>query len=149
MSDTGAKQKRSFKWLKISGIVLVSLVILGGIGYGTYYFTTYRNLDPAPTFTVSTLTGSNFTLTDHQGKVVLLDFMSRSCSDCGLLMDDLVEIYEEFNESLVILTLNVISTDNVTEFEEYIESYNATWDFAFSTNELSTAYAVTFVPRII
>ncbi|MHA1532732.1 MAG: TlpA family protein disulfide reductase [Candidatus Heimdallarchaeota archaeon] len=80
---------------------------------------TSNNLEPAPTFSVTTISGGNFTLTQHQGKVVLLDFMYLDCSPCEELMPELVALSEEFNETLVIFSIDVVLADNITEIQNY------------------------------
>jgi cytochrome c-type biogenesis protein len=149
MEEPKTKPKKSLRWLKITSIVLVSLVVLGGIGYGTYYFMRNNNLEPAPVFSVPTLAGYNFTLADYQGKVVLLDFMSLTCQPCKEMMPELVNISKEFNDSLVILSVDVDLSDNATALQEYKESFNATWDFALDTVGLATAYAVVTLPKTV
>ncbi len=150
MEDANNKPKKSLRWLKITGIVLASLIVLGGIGYGAYYFMSNSNLEPAPIFSVSTLSGGNFTLTDHLGKVVLLDFMYVDCPPCKDMMPELIALSEEFNESqLVILSIDVLISDSVADLQNFIDTYNATWDFAFDTEELSTAYAVVTLPKTV
>ncbi|NHJ85577.1 MAG: redoxin domain-containing protein, partial [Asgard group archaeon] len=105
-------ERKSKKWLKISGIVLASAIVLAAIGYGGYYFISNRNqLTPAPNFSVTTLSGENFTLSDYQGKVVVLDFMSVTCEPCKQLMPELKEISEDFNDTVVILSIDVDLSD--------------------------------------
>lgn len=149
MEELDSKPKSSFRWLKITGLVLASLVILSGIGYGTYYFMTSNNLEPAPTFSVTTISDGNFTLTDHIGKVVLLDFMYLGCTPCEELMPELVALSEEFNESLVIFSIDVVLADNTTELQNYKDYYNATWEFALDTVGLATSYAAVTLPKTV
>lgn len=149
MEELDSKPKSSFRWLKITGIVLASLVILGGIGYGTYYFISSSVLEPAPTFSVTTISDGNFTLTDHLGKVVLLDFMYLGCTPCEEMMPELVALSEEFNETLVIFSIDVVLADNTTELQNYKDSFNATWEFALDTVGLATAYAVVTLPKTV
>ncbi len=149
MEELDSKPKSSFRWLKITGLVLASLVILGGIGYGTYYFMTSNNLEPAPTFSVTTISGGNFTLTDHLGKVVLLDFMYLDCTPCEELMPELVALSKEFNETLVIFSIDVVLADNTTEIQNYKDTFNATWEFALDTVGLATDYAVVTLPKTV
>ncbi|MBK5114743.1 MAG: redoxin domain-containing protein [Candidatus Heimdallarchaeota archaeon] len=149
MEETKNTPKKSLRWLKISGIILASLVILGGIGYGTYYFMTSNNLEPAHAFSVTTISGGNFTLSEHQGKVVLLDFMSLTCGPCEEMMPELVNISKEFNDTLVIFSVDVDLSDNATDLQAYKDLFNATWDFALDTVGLATAFAVVTLPKTV
>lgn len=150
MEDSNeTKGLKNKKWIKITSIVLVVAVAVAGIGYGSYYLLSKRNLEPASDFTVTTLSGGNFTLSDYSGRVVLLDFMSLTCQPCKELMPELVSISEEFNDSLIILSVDVDSSDNATNLQAFKESYNATWQFAFDTDDLIGKYSVLTIPKTI
>ncbi len=49
----------------------------------------------APDFTLKTLDGGEVTLSDLEGKVVLVDFWSTTCDPCLAEMPELVKLYEE------------------------------------------------------
>lgn len=62
--------------------------------------------DIAPNFTISTLSGSDFTLSDHEGKVVLLFFFGNTCPSCltygPSIQEELVEPYAGNDEFVAI-----------------------------------------------
>ncbi len=61
----------------------------------------------APDFTLPTLDGKNVSLSEHQGKVVLVDFWSTTCNPCLEEMPHLVEIYEKYKaKGFVILAVS-------------------------------------------
>ena len=90
--------KKGKKWLKITGITLAVLVVVAGLGVGSYFLFFYQNVEQAENFTVTTVADTNFTLSDFRGKVVLLDFMYIGCEPCELLMPHLVDIRASFND---------------------------------------------------
>lgn len=150
MSEENTTTPRNRKWLKTTGITLAIVVVLGGLGYGGFYFITHSgNLEPAPNFSVTTLTGANFTLTDFRGKVVLLDFMSVTCVPCKQLMPELVSISEEFNDSLVILSIDVDPTDTEAQLLGFKNDYNATWNFALDSDGLFEKFSVLDIPKTV
>ncbi len=60
----------------------------------------------APDFTLPSLDGKNVSLSEFQGKVVLVDFWSTTCNPCLEEMPHLVEIYEKFKaKGFVILAV--------------------------------------------
>ncbi|MHA1556515.1 MAG: redoxin domain-containing protein [Candidatus Heimdallarchaeota archaeon] len=150
MSEENTTTSKNRNWLKITGITIAIVVVLGGLGYGGFYFITHSgNLEPAPDFSVTTLAGANFTLTDYRGKVVLLDFMSVTCPPCMQLMPELVSISEEFNDSLVILSIDVDPTDSETQLLEFKNDYNATWSFALDSDDLFEKFSVLDIPKTV
>ncbi|PWM35886.1 MAG: cytochrome C biogenesis protein [Clostridiales bacterium] len=60
---------------------------------------------PGPDFTLSDQFGNEHTLSDYQGKVVLLNFWTTWCTYCKKEMPDLQELYEEYgnNEGDVVI----------------------------------------------
>ena len=122
---------------------------LAGAGYGIYYFVSNRQLEPAQNFSVITLSSQNFTLSEFQGKVVLLDFMSVTCGPCIELMPELNEIHAEFNDSIVMLSVDVDPSDTVSQLENFKATYNGTWEFAFDTDNLQEKFGVLQIPKTI
>ena len=151
MTEEQTSTPKNRKWLKITVITLAIVVVLGGLGYGGYYFITNSGgeLEPASDFSVTTLTGANFTLSSYKGKVVLIDFMSVTCVPCKQLMPELVTISEEFNDSLVIISIDVDPTDTETQLLDFKNDYNATWNFALDTDSLFTKYSVLDIPKTV
>lgn len=150
MTNEQIEQKKSRKWLKITGITIVALIVLAGIGYGSYYIIDRRqNITPAPDFTLVTIANTNFTLSDYLGQVVLLDFMSYSCQPCRDMMPDLVEFAEEYNDSIIILSIDVDQTDSIAQLKEFKNEFNATWPFAFDTADLLTKYGASPIPKTV
>ncbi|MCF2142636.1 MAG: redoxin domain-containing protein [Candidatus Heimdallarchaeota archaeon] len=149
MAEENTKLKQSKKWLKVVAITLSLVVVLSGIGYGIYYFVSNRRSEPAQDFSVMTLTNKNFTLSNYRGKVVLLDFMSVSCTPCQELMPELATIRNHFNESLVMLSIDVDLTDTVAQLLNFSSKYNATWEFAFDTDNLQEKYGVLQIPKTV
>ena len=75
--------------------------------------------DKAPDFTLSTLEGDMVSLSDFQGKLVLINFWATRCPPCLKEMPYLEELFREENENLVILCINVgESTSKVKDFTD-------------------------------
>jgi len=149
VSEDKTRTKKNRKWLQISVLTISIMVIIAGLGYGLYFYFSNRNADPAQDFSVMTLSGANFTLSDYREEVVLLDFMSVTCVPCMLLMDELVQIYNEFNDSLVMLSVDVDPSDTEAQLLDFKNDYNAKWDFALDTDGLLEKYGVLEIPKIV
>jgi cytochrome oxidase Cu insertion factor (SCO1/SenC/PrrC family) len=78
----------------------------------------------APDFSLIDLDGKNFTLSEMRGKVVLLDFMATWCGPCQAAMPDLVKLYEERGDEVVMIS---ISIDPSFDTDEVLSSWRDQW----------------------
>jgi len=85
-------------------------------------------LGPAPDFTLETFNGETFTLSEHQGKAVILDIMAVRCPPCHQQMPELQKVKLEKEEDIVILSIDADAiygseTENDVQdaFGEYIK----------------------------
>ena len=75
--------------------------------------------DTAPDFTAALADGSEFTLSEQQGKVVLLNFWATWCGPCVREMPAFERLKEEYGEEVAILAVNCMeNADTVAAFIE-------------------------------
>lgn len=73
--------------------------------------------DTAPDFTAETTTGASFTLSEQNGKVVLLNFWATWCGPCVGEMPAFEKLYKEYGEKVAILAVNCLEDkDTVDQF---------------------------------
>ncbi|MCM1162475.1 MAG: TlpA family protein disulfide reductase [Roseburia sp.] len=73
--------------------------------------------DVAPDFTVETVSGNDFTLSEQNGKVVLLNFWATWCGPCVEEMPAFERLYGEYGEEVAILAVNCMEdTISVAQF---------------------------------
>lgn len=73
--------------------------------------------DVAPDFTVETVSGNDFTLSEQNGKVVLLNFWATWCGPCVEEMPAFERLYGEYGEEIAILAVNCMEdTISVAQF---------------------------------
>ena len=82
---------------------------------------------PAPDFELATLEGNGFRLSDHEGKVVILNFWATWCAPCRVEIPDLIEMQEELKGEGVLFV--GISLDH--EGKEVVEQFAAEADFNY------------------
>ncbi len=81
---------------------------------------------PAPQFKAKTLEDETLELKELKGKIILLEFWRRECSDCMVTMDKLVEIRKEISkDQLVIIGINC--DVDVTLAENFLRRKPAEW----------------------
>ena len=109
-------------------IILLSAFIIifaGIVGYfwltrGTSAFNPENEVqvgDLAPDFSLQLLTGETFTLSEHRGTAVVLDFWATWCGPCVAKMPTIQALSEQFGDSVIFLGINVGESQNrVQEF---------------------------------
>ncbi len=106
--------------------------------------------DQAPDFDLPGVAGSSSQrLSDHLGKVVLVNFWASWCGPCRMEMPELENLWLRFEgQDLVIIGVSIDSSARDAErlLEQGPVSYPVVWDEA---GRAATAYRVMSVPRTV
>lgn len=94
---------------------------------------------PAPDFTLKTLDGDTVSLSDYQGKIVLLNFWATTCGYCVQEMPDLDKLNKEY-EDVVVLAVDVMEKED--KVREFIEDGGYDFDVAL---DLDGQVAMTYL----
>jgi rhodanese-related sulfurtransferase/thiol-disulfide isomerase/thioredoxin len=113
-----------------------------------------KNIPPpenkAPDFTVTCLDGSTFTLSENQGKIVLIEFMATWCGYCNKQNVHYKTIHEKYGEDVTIISISINTTpENSEALEEYVKEQDAQWMWAGSTTNLTKNYNIQKIPTNI
>jgi len=77
----------------------------------------------APSFQLTDINGKSVSLSDFQGKPVLINFWATWCGPCLFEMPYIQEVYDEWAErGLVILAINV--GESLTTVKEFMHYFN-------------------------
>ena len=83
---------------------------------------------PAPDFTLTDLAGELYTLSDHLGQVVLINFWTTWCPPCIEEMPALQEAYDRYREQgFVVLGINWTEDDDREQIEPFIQELELTF----------------------
>ncbi len=77
--------------------------------------------NPAPGFSLINLVGEEVTLTQFEGKVVMLNFWASWCGPCKAEIPDFIKMYNQHKKDgleIVGITLSSGSTENIRQFVE-------------------------------
>ena len=82
----------------------------------------------APDFTVALYGGGEFTLSQHKGKIVVVNFWATWCTPCCAELPHFNAVYEALGESVTVVAIHSdLVTDDV---EAYLAGYNYSLPFA-------------------
>lgn len=99
----------------------------------------------APDFEVTALSGEKVSLTEHRGKVLLLNFWASWCKPCMQEMPLLNEIHQSSGSQIETLFINVGESKGTVA--EYMKEHQFSFPVAIDvTGKISTAYGVTALP---
>ena len=106
------------------------------------------NIDKmAPDFSITTLSGESFKLSEQMGKFVMLDFWGSWCGPCRVEIPNFIKLYNSFSrDELVILGL---ANDDSTKLCQYIESENIPYPNALAGDELIKIYGISAYPTTL
>lgn len=106
--------------------------------------------DQAPNFTIKTLDGSNFTLSDYRGKVVFLNFFATWCGSCMKEMPHVEsEIWQQIKHSDFVM-LAIAREQKNDEIKKFKTEKQYTMPMAADQNRLVyNLFAPQYIPRNI
>lgn len=110
---------------------------------------TEEETNPAPDFTVLDYDGNEVSLSDLQGKPVVLNFWASWCSPCKNEMPDFEEAANEYAEELQFMMVNCTDgyQESVESAKAFIEESGYTFPVYFDTErEAAYTYGASSIP---
>ncbi|MEE9341135.1 MAG: TlpA disulfide reductase family protein [Thermoplasmata archaeon] len=103
--------------------------------------------EKAPDFTLTDIDGNAFTLSDHRGKVVLIDFCWTRAGYCIQMQDVLKEVRNTFTEEdLVIISIFIGDEDTDDDIRDFRTLHGGNWTYAGDRQNLTESYRVYAIP---
>ncbi len=102
-------------------LIVIALLATGGISLncgGPHPAAGLEIGRPAPEFELPDLSGHAVSLTQYQGKIVLIDFWATWCGPCRLSMPVLEDLQKEYPNDLVLLAVNL--QEPLDEVRQYV-----------------------------
>ena len=102
----------------------------------------------APDFTLSLLDGGEITLSELQGKVVLVNFWTSWCPPCRKEMPAIESVYRGYKDlGLVVIGLNLTAQDSKQAAASFVREVGVTFPIALDLdNSVGNLYRVTALP---
>ena len=106
--------------------------------------------EPAPNFSLPTLTGKPISTADYRGKTLVLNFWASWCPPCRAEMPELQALHQERQASrdLVILGVNLLSQDTIEAAASFVDDFQLTLPVVAGMPDASVAqrYGVRGLP---
>lgn len=102
----------------------------------------------APDFSLSTLSGDNFTLGETANSPIILNFWASWCPPCRTEMPDFQQAYLEFeSQGLLFIAVNATNQDKLTDVISFTDQYQLTFPILLDqTGSTSRAYNIHSLP---
>lgn len=133
----------------IKRICLLGLLVFLGHGlYSVWGMASRPPLvgSPAPTFQLTSLSGTERSLEDYRGKVVLLNFWATWCKPCTTEMPAMQTVYDALQEKdFVVVAINEL--EDVQKVREHIQEHQHTFEVLLDPdNHVANMYGVVGLP---
>ncbi len=100
--------------------------------------------EKAPDFELKTLDGKTVKLSDYRGKKVILNFWATWCPPCKAEMPDIQKYYNEADDNVEILAINI---DPQYDVKKFVREVNVTFPVLLDSNdEVNTMYRILTIP---
>lgn len=96
--------------------------------------------EKAADFTLKTIDGEEVSLSDYEGKVVLLDFWATWCPPCRRGVPDLVEIQNQYKDEVVVIGISLDNQSTVADIEPFMEEYGINYPVVLGNQQVVTDY---------
>lgn len=139
------------RWLRLSivlGIVALVIVLMLSFRRDPRDISTGTINKPAAEFTLERLDGGGtLALSDHRGKVIVLNFFASWCVPCKEENPALIRVWERYRTSDVVL-IGILYEDSVENGRRYIRDNGVTWPTLIDPDgRVQFAYGVFGIPE--
>lgn len=102
--------------------------------------------EPAPDFTLLTISGGDFHLSDHKGKPVLINFFASWCLPCREEMPIIEKIVQKYEPKGVVF-LGIAVDDTEEKMKDFIATYHVTFQVGIDkTAAIQKSYGLYGIP---
>lgn len=102
--------------------------------------TTDQEFKDAPDFTLQTMEGETFTLSEYKGNVVVLNFWATWCGPCREEIPDFMELYEEMKDDGVLFAGVSLDEEGWEKVRPYARDMEINYPIMIDDGNVSRQY---------
>ena len=104
-------------------------------------------------FSLTSIDGETFRLSDFRGKVVFLDFGGIQCSGCEEVLKSMQALYPKMKgKGVIFMSINVVPSDSDSDLKKWREDNDiptGNWIIAQDTADLVVKYNAYLIPKLL
>ncbi len=102
----------------------------------------------APDFTLETITGEPFKLSEQRGKPVFLNFWATWCGPCRVEMPDMEKLQQAMGDRILIVGIDI--RESLSTVQNFLRDRGFSWTFVLDSNgAVAREYEVAAIPTSI
>ena len=105
--------------------------------------------DVPPPFVLPNLDGEEMTLSDFEGKVVVLDLWATWCPPCREEIPFLIELYDEFEEQGLEIVGIGLDQGGATDLAPFVDKNGVDYTILVGNRSIGDAYKVSGIPTTL
>lgn len=102
--------------------------------------TSNKKFKKAPDFTLTTMEGNTFTLSDHKGKIVVLNFWATWCAPCREEIPDFMELHKELKEQGIMFAGISVDKEGWQKVRPYAKDMEINYPIMVNNGKVSRQY---------
>lgn len=138
---------------KIAGIlILLGCVFLIANNGKTFFLSEAKSEEEslkqsAPDFTLSTIEGKTLSLSDFEGKVIILDFWATHCPPCLMEIPDFIKLYDKYKEKGLVIIGVSLDRGNIEDLKNFCRNKGINYPIAIGNYEVTQSYGgIRYIP---
>ncbi len=129
-------------------LVILSIVVLT-LAAGCMDKGAQQSVLTAPDFTLQDMNGKTVRLSDHKGKVVLLEFWATWCPPCREAVPGLEKLHNAYKDKGLVVLAVSMDQGGWDEVKSFISEHHITYTVLKGTDAVAEHYRVRAIPMML
>lgn len=99
-----------------------------------------QDFESAPSFTLKDLDGNDVSLSDFEGKLVILDFWATWCPPCVMEIPHFIELYEQYKDRGFAMVGISLDREGIDVVRAFAQKHDMNYPILMSDGQVAQAY---------